>query len=60
VSGSSPVAGDPDAIYTYDPTLMTDVGAILLRPGKEGRRLEPDAMAHDLANAEVLEVENGL
>lgn len=53
VSGSSPVAGDPDAIYTYDPIFMTDAGAILLRPGKEGRRLEPDAMAHDLAAAGV-------
>ncbi|MGH2595851.1 MAG: dimethylarginine dimethylaminohydrolase family protein [Actinomycetota bacterium] len=53
VSGSSPVAGDPDAIYTYDPIFMTDAGAILLRPGKEGRRLEPDAMAHDLAAARV-------
>jgi dimethylargininase len=53
VTGSSPVAGDPDAIYTYDPILMTDAGAILLRPGKEGRRLEPDAMAQDLAAAGV-------
>jgi dimethylargininase len=51
LTGSSPVAGDPDAIYTYDPVLMTDTGAILLRPGKEGRRLEPDAVAQDLAGA---------
>jgi N-dimethylarginine dimethylaminohydrolase len=53
VTGSSPVAGDPDAIYTYDPVLLTDAGAILLRPGKEGRRLEPDAMAADLVAAGV-------
>lgn len=53
VTGSSAIAGDPDAIYTYDPVLMTDVGAILLRPGKEGRRLEPEAMAQDLAHAGV-------
>ncbi len=51
--GSSPVAGDPDAIYTYDPVLMTDAGVILLRPGKEGRRPEPDAVAQDLATAGV-------
>ncbi len=48
VIGSSPVAGDPDAIYAYDPVLMTDAGAILLRPGKEGRRREPAAVAQDL------------
>lgn len=51
VIGSTPVAGDPDAIYAYDPTLMTDTGAILLRPGKESRRLEPDAFAQDLVAA---------
>jgi N-dimethylarginine dimethylaminohydrolase len=49
VIGSSPVGGDPDAIYTYDPVLMTDAGAIVLRPGKEGRRREPDTVAQDLA-----------
>ena len=53
ISGTSPVAGDPDAIYTYDPVLMTDAGAILLRPGKAGRRVEPDAAAQDLAAAGV-------
>ena len=30
--------GNPDAIYTYDPALVGDDGAVLLRPGKEGRR----------------------
>lgn len=35
--------GNPDAIYTYDPTLVGREGAVLLRPGKEGRRAEPDA-----------------
>jgi N-dimethylarginine dimethylaminohydrolase len=34
-------AGNPDAIYTYDPTLVGREGAVLLRPGKEGRRGEP-------------------
>jgi len=33
VAGTSEVGGDPDAIYAYDPVLMTDRGAILLRPG---------------------------
>jgi len=35
--------GNPDAIYAYDPTLVGDAGAVLLRPGKEGRRAEPGA-----------------
>ena len=33
--------GNPDAIYTYDPTLVGRDGAVLLAPGKEGRRNEP-------------------
>lgn len=53
VLGRTPVDGDPDSIYTYDPVLMTDAGAILLRPGKEGRRAEPDAHASDLAGAGI-------
>ena len=40
--------GNPDAIYAYDPLLMTDDGALLLRPGKTGRRAEPDVVAEDL------------
>jgi N-dimethylarginine dimethylaminohydrolase len=53
VVGSTPVAGDPDAIYAYDPTLVTDRGAVLLRPGKPGRREEPRAAAADLEAAGV-------
>ncbi len=53
VVGRTPVAGDPDAIYACDPVLMTDRGAVLLRPGKEGRRLEPVALAQDLEAAAV-------
>jgi dimethylargininase len=53
VVGTTPVEGDPDAIYAYDPVLMTDRGAILLRPGKPARRREPDAYALDLAAAGV-------
>ena len=51
--GTSPSAEDPDAIYTYDPVLMTDAGAILLRPGKVGRRGEPSLAAADLEAAGV-------
>ena len=53
VIGRARTPGDPDAIYTYDPLLMTDAGAILLRPGKEGRLGEPGAYAQDLAVAGV-------
>jgi dimethylargininase len=35
-------AGLLDAIFAYDPSLMTDAGAILLRPGKELRLPEVD------------------
>ena len=38
-------AGNPDAIYVYDPVLVGREGAVLLRPGKVGRLGEPDAMA---------------
>jgi N-dimethylarginine dimethylaminohydrolase len=53
VVAETPVHGDPDSIYAYDPSLMTDAGAILLRPGKPGRRNEPEAFAQDLASAGV-------
>jgi len=53
VVGTARVQGDPDAIYAYDPFLMTDAGAILLRPGKPGRLAEPEAYARDLAAAGV-------
>jgi N-dimethylarginine dimethylaminohydrolase len=53
VVGATPVPGDPDAIYVYDPSLMTDAGAILLRPGKPGRRDEPAVAEADLAAAGV-------
>ncbi len=47
-AGSARAEDDPDAIYAYDPLLMTDDGALLLRPGKTGRRAEPDVVAEDL------------
>jgi N-dimethylarginine dimethylaminohydrolase len=45
--------GNPDAIYTYDPTLVGRDGAVLLRPGKEGRRGEPEATVVPLEDAGV-------
>lgn len=45
--------GNPDAIYAYDPVLVGNEGAVLLRPGKEGRRGEPAAMAQWLEAAGV-------
>lgn len=34
--------GLADAMFTHDPSLMTDQGAIILRMGKPGRMKEPD------------------
>lgn len=45
--------GNPDAIYTYDPTLVGPDGAVLLLPGKAGRRGEPEATAGVLEDAGV-------
>lgn len=53
ILGETPVALNPDHIYAYDPALVSDRGAILLRPGKEGRRAEPDALGADLVEAGV-------
>jgi len=49
VLGEVPVEGDPDAVYVYDPVLIAEEGAVLLRPGKDGRRAEPEAVGIDLA-----------
>jgi dimethylargininase len=45
--------GNPDAIYVYDPVLVGAAGAVLLRPGKEGRRSEPGALVGPLEAAGV-------
>ena len=45
--------GNPDAIYAYDPVLVGERGAVLLRPGKDGRLGEPDALEADLTRAGV-------
>lgn len=53
VLGETPVSGDCDAIYACDVAIVTERGAILLRPGKDGRRGEPEAIAEDLEAAGV-------
>ena len=40
--------GNLDSIYVYDPVLVTPAGAILLQPGKTGRRREPEMLVDDL------------
>jgi N-dimethylarginine dimethylaminohydrolase len=45
--------GNPDAIYVYDPALVGDDGAVLLRPGKTGRLREPEAIGRELLAAGV-------
>jgi N-dimethylarginine dimethylaminohydrolase len=43
--------GNLDAVYVYDPAIVTDRGAILLRPGKIERRGEVEAMRADFQAA---------
>jgi N-dimethylarginine dimethylaminohydrolase len=53
VVAEAAVDGDPDAIYVYDPALVADAGAILLRPGKTGRRGEVKELGADVEHAGV-------
>ena len=53
VAATTVVRGDPDAIYVFDPAIVCDAGAIVLRPGKEGRLGERDAIAADFERAGV-------
>ena len=53
VYAEEPLPGALDSIYACDPALVADAGAILLRPGKELRRGEPDALGRDLQRAGV-------
>jgi dimethylargininase len=50
---AEPLDGDPDAVYVYDPALLTDRGAVLLRPGKAERRAEPAALGRELEAAGI-------
>ncbi len=45
--------GNPDAIYAYDPLLVGERGAVLLRPGKDGRLGEASALVADLERVGV-------
>jgi N-dimethylarginine dimethylaminohydrolase len=45
--------GNLDAVYVYDPAIVSDRGAILLRPGKAERRGEVEAMRADFTAAGV-------
>ncbi len=53
VLGQTGGSSNPDAIYAYDPALVADSGAVLLMPGKEGRRREPEEMGVDFMEAGV-------
>src|SRR4051812_35334083 len=53
VLAEQPVEGDLDAVYVYDPVLIADDGAVLLRPGKPARRNEPEALSIDLARVGI-------
>jgi dimethylargininase len=53
VVAGTPVGADPDSMYVYDPALVGADGAVMLRPGKEGRRGEVDVMAVDFVEAGV-------
>jgi N-dimethylarginine dimethylaminohydrolase len=53
VLGQTGGDANPDAIYAYDPALVADAGAILLMPGKEGRRREPEEMGVDFMETGV-------
>jgi dimethylargininase len=44
---------DPDLVYTFDPLLVTDRGAIPLRPGKPNRRGEPALVEAWTSEAEI-------
>jgi len=53
VSAEATTDGNLDAVYVHDPAILCDRGAILLRPGKEERLGEVDAVAADFAAAGV-------
>jgi N-dimethylarginine dimethylaminohydrolase len=46
-----PLDASIDGIYVHDPGTVVDGRALLLRPGKESRRVEVEALADDLAAA---------
>lgn len=50
---ADPVEDNPDAVYVYDPAIVAERGAVLLNPGKEGRRGEVEVMSRDLEAADI-------
>lgn len=57
-AGTEVVVGEPlnsslDAVYVHDPAAVTSAGAVLLRPGKEARLAEVDAIERDLRSAGI-------
>ncbi len=57
-AGAEVVVGEPldsalDAIYVHDPAAVTSRGAVLLRPGKELRQAEVDAIERDFVAAGI-------
>jgi dimethylargininase len=44
---------DPDLVYTFDPVLVINSGAVPLRPGKPNRQREPDVMEEWMSQAGV-------
>jgi dimethylargininase len=55
-AGAEVVVAPPsslDAIYVFDPVLVAECGAVLLRPGKEMRRHEPASLEPSLAAAGI-------
>jgi N-dimethylarginine dimethylaminohydrolase len=53
IAHDAPQSGRADSIFVFDPALVTDRGAIILRMGKQLRRGEEQAMAQRLAQLDV-------
>jgi dimethylargininase len=53
VYADEPADGNLDAVYVYDPALVSPQGAVLLRPGKAARRGEPELLGRALERAGV-------
>lgn len=57
-AGAEVIVGDAldsslDAVYVHDPASVTEAGAVLLRPGKEARHAEVEAIERDLRAAGI-------
>jgi dimethylargininase len=50
---AEPLDGNPDAVYVFDPALVANEGLVLLTPGKELRRDEPEPLAAALPEIPV-------